>query len=164
MDIKNTCLCMHLCVCVFECLCVTCANEYTKGSPKKPCFLVLLFSSSTDSLLTGFIPSYPGESRFSDPWRQCREGPLKAAPTQMGRWTLAANEKRTQHLTHTGWNFTSVLELPLSGYLGGTDIGVSLCKKKTGHGEPGETPCLLPCATKGCFAAPNTLLCSRAPP
>ena len=117
-------------VCVFECLCVTCANEYTKGSPKKPCFLVLLFSSSTDSLLTGFIPSYPGESRFSDPWRQCREGPLKAAPTQMGRWTLAANEKRTQHLTHTGWNFTSVLELPLSGYLGGTDIGVSLYKKK----------------------------------
>ena len=49
----------------------------------------------------------------------------------MGRWTLAANEKRTQHLTHTGWNFTSVLELPLSGYLGGTDIGVSLYKKKT---------------------------------
>ena len=79
----------------------------------------------------------------------------------MGRWTLAANEKRTQHLTHTGWNFTSVLELSLSGYLGGTDIGVSLYKKKTGHGEPGETPCLLPCATKGCFAAPNTLLCSR---
>ena len=23
----------------------------------------------------------------------------------MGRWTLATNEKRTQHPTHTGWNF-----------------------------------------------------------
>ena len=39
-----TCVSVCICVCVFECLCVTCANEYTKGSPKKPCFLVLLFS------------------------------------------------------------------------------------------------------------------------
>ena len=39
--------------------------------------------------------------------------------------------------------------------------GQSLHEKKSGYGEPGETPCLLPCATKGCFSAPKTLLCSR---
>ena len=43
----------------------------------------------------------------------------------------------------------------------GLTLGSVFTRKKTGHGEPGETPCLLPCATKGCFAAPNTLLCSR---
>lgn len=67
-------------------------------------FLLLPFNSPTKQLLDWFIPPYPGELRFSDPLRQCRRGPLKAAPTQMGRWTLATNEKRTQHPTHTGWN------------------------------------------------------------
>ena len=47
----------------------------------------------------------------------------------------------------------------------GTDIGGQSVqeKKKTGHGEPGETPCLLPCATKGCFAAPQHSALQQSP-
>ena len=43
----------------------------------------------------------------------------------------------------------------------GLTLGSVFTWKKSGYGEPGETPCLLPCATKGCFSAPKTLLCSR---
>ena len=45
----NMCLCM-------QCMCVTCAKEYAERSPKKPCFLVLLFSFQY-RLITNWVHS-----------------------------------------------------------------------------------------------------------
>ena len=117
-----------------------------------------LFSRSSVStphdnqLLTWFIPPYPGELVCCDPLRRCREGPLKAAPTRMGRWTLATNEKRTQHPAHTGWNFQAFINCMVRLLWRDWHWRQPFTEKKTGKGMPGETPCLSPYATRVLFS------------
>ena len=91
--------------------------------------------------------------RFCDPLRQCREGPLKAAPTPKGPMDTGCNEKRTQKLTQTGMEYPKLSLVQLMATKKGLTLGSALHQKKTGKGMPGETPCLSPCGTWG-------LLCS----
>ena len=93
-------------------------------------FLLLLFNSPPAQLLWLVHPTVSWRVEICcNPWGQWREGPLKAAPTQLGRWSLATNEKITQRLTHTGWNSNLSL-FRYWVYLRGTDVGASLycCK------------------------------------
>ena len=86
----------------------------------------------TTSYSLGIFPPYPGETRYSDPQRQCREGPLKAAPTQMGRWTLAA-VRRAPDITLILDGISQRFTVCMAGLLGGTGIEASRLQKKCMH-------------------------------